>query len=118
MNRGTGNSRFRGLPNVLDAKVETSATPIRFEISMALNIKNQKTCDLARELAELTDDTMTGAITVALESQLEQVKERRDKDQMLRELRAIRERYAGLVDPGFKSTDHAELLYDEYGIPK
>ena len=33
---------------------------------MALNIKNKETCDLARELAELTNDTMTGAITKVL----------------------------------------------------
>ncbi|MYF78970.1 MAG: protein transcription factor, partial [Chloroflexi bacterium] len=33
---------------------------------MALNIKNQETCDLAREVAQMTDDTMTGAITIAL----------------------------------------------------
>ena len=98
---------------------------------MALNIKNQKTCDLARELAELTDDTMTGAITVALESQLEQVRRQRQSEQLIRDLKAIRkrdalledidaisERCSKLIDPGFKSTDHGDLLYDEYGLPK
>ena len=34
---------------------------------MSLNIKNPETCELARELAQLTGETMTGAITVALE---------------------------------------------------
>ena len=37
-----------------------------FRNQMALRIKNNETCELARELAELTDDTMTGAITIAL----------------------------------------------------
>ena len=33
---------------------------------MGLNIKNDETCLLARDLARLTGETMTGAITVAL----------------------------------------------------
>ena len=56
---------------------------------MALNIKNNETCELARELAELTDDTMTGAITVALRERLEFVKRQRDRDRLLRDIRAI-----------------------------
>ena len=31
---------------------------------MSLNIKNDETCQLAGELARLTGETMTGAITV------------------------------------------------------
>ena len=38
---------------------------------MSLNIKNEETCRLARELAELTGETITGAITVALRERLE-----------------------------------------------
>ena len=30
---------------------------------MSLNIKNEETCELARELAALTGESMTGAIT-------------------------------------------------------
>ena len=33
---------------------------------MRLNIKNQETCRLGGELARLTGETKTGAITVAL----------------------------------------------------
>lgn len=38
---------------------------------MSLNIKNEETCRLAGELAKLTGDTMTGAITVALRERLQ-----------------------------------------------
>ncbi len=38
---------------------------------MSLNIKNEETHRLARELAQLTGETMTGAITVALKERLE-----------------------------------------------
>ena len=41
---------------------------------MSLNIKNEETCRLARELADLTGETMTGAITVALRERLEREK--------------------------------------------
>ena len=44
---------------------------------MALNIKNEETCSLARELAELTGETMTGAITVALRERLERERHER-----------------------------------------
>ena len=44
---------------------------------MSLNIKNKETCRLAGELARLTGETMTGAITVALKERLE--RERRER---------------------------------------
>ena len=37
---------------------------------MSLNIKNEETCRLAAELAELTGETKTGAITLALRERL------------------------------------------------
>ena len=45
---------------------------------MSLNIKNAETCRLASELAQLTGETMTGAITVALRERLEREKKQRD----------------------------------------
>ena len=44
---------------------------------MSLNIKNEETCRLATELAELTGETKTGAITVALRERL--VREQRER---------------------------------------
>ncbi|MXX93618.1 MAG: PSK operon transcription factor [Chloroflexi bacterium] len=85
---------------------------------MALNIKNQETCDLAREVAQMTDDTMTGAITIALRQRRDQLKRERGREALLRDIRAIAERCSKLVEPGFTSADIDDLLYDEYGIPK
>ena len=45
---------------------------------MSLNIKNEETCRLARELARLTGETMTGAVTVALRDRLEREKRLRN----------------------------------------
>ena len=56
---------------------------------MGLNIKNEETCRLARELAQLTGETKTGAITVALRERLERERHRRGADILARELHAI-----------------------------
>ena len=46
---------------------------------MSLNIKNSETC-MPSELARLTGETMTGAITVALRERLEREQRRRNID--------------------------------------
>ena len=84
---------------------------------MALNIKNQETCDLARELAELTDDTMTGAITTVLRERVEQIKRERNRESLLRDIRAIQERVAKKLKPGPSAAEIIEGMYGEYGEP-
>ena len=85
---------------------------------MALTIKNEDTCRLAHELAQLTGETMTGAITVALRERLERERNRRSADALADELHAIGQRCATLLAPGPSSTEHGDLLYDEHGLPK
>ncbi len=85
---------------------------------MSLNIKNEETCRLARELAQLTGETMTGAITVALEERLRREQRERQADAVARDLQAIGERCAKLLGPGPSAVDHGDLLYDERGLPK
>ena len=84
---------------------------------MALNIKNQETCDLARELAELTDDTMTGAITTVLRDRVEQIKRERDREQLLRDVLAIGERCAAKMGSGPSYEEIIESMYGKYGEP-
>ncbi|MXY67339.1 MAG: protein transcription factor [Acidobacteriia bacterium] len=85
---------------------------------MGLNIKNDETCRLARELARLTGESMTGAITVALRERLVHEQRRRGVQARARKLRAIAERCANLMGPGPASTEHGEMLYDERGLPR
>ena len=85
---------------------------------MGLNIKNEQTCRLARELARLTGETMTGAITVALRERLEREKRDRSVETRVQELRAIAERCAELMVPGPSAAEIGDLLYDERGLPK
>ena len=85
---------------------------------MSLNIKNEEACQLAGELARLTGETMTGAITVALRERLAREKRRRDVDTRVKELHAIGQRCAKLMGEGASSLEHGDLLYDERGLPK
>ena len=78
---------------------------------MSLNIKNDETCQLARELAELTGETMTGAITVALRQRLE-------REKRVKELHAIGEHCASLLRDGPSAVEHGDFLHDEHGLPK
>ena len=87
-------------------------------MGLSLNIKDEETCRLAGELARLTGESKTGAITVALRERLERVKQEGSVDTRKRELRAIAERCARLLGPGPSATKHGDLLYDERGLPK
>ena len=85
---------------------------------MSLNIKNDETCLLARDLAGLTGETMTGAITVALRERLERERRRSEAKAGVEELLAIGRRCAKSLKPGPSAVEHGDLLYDERGLPK
>ena len=85
---------------------------------MGLNIKNNETCRLAGELARLTGETMTGAITVALRERLAREKRLRNADARVEELLAIGRRCAESLGPGPSAVEHGDLLYDDRGLPK
>ena len=84
---------------------------------MSLNIKNEETRRLAGELAQLTGETMTGAITVALRERLQRERRARSVEFRIRQLRAIRERCRGLLKDGPSAVEHGDFLYDENGLP-
>jgi antitoxin VapB len=83
---------------------------------MSLNIKNPETYKLARQLSRETGDSLTTAVTTALRERLEAVRRRRKSKATLAAIRAISDRMAALDKGPF--IDHAEMLYDENGLPK
>ena len=85
---------------------------------MSINIKNEETCQLAIELAQLTGETMTGAITVALKERLEREKSQRSAEARVQRLLAIGKRCAGMLGDGPSAVEHGDFLYDERGLPK
>jgi antitoxin VapB len=83
---------------------------------MVLSIKDPKTDRLARELAELTGETITEAVTRAIEERLQKSKARRRGYSLADELNAIGRRCAAL--PVLDDRTPEEILgYDESGLP-
>ena len=81
---------------------------------MSLNIKNPATYKLAQELATVTGETMTHAVTEALRERLARV--RRRPAARAAELLDIGKRCASTLKG--KPVPHGDLLYDERGLPK
>lgn len=84
---------------------------------MSLNIKNEEAHQWARELADLTGESMTGAVSEAIRERLERVRRSSQKGLAERLLEIGRECAAHMKEP-YKSIDHGDLLYDENGLPK
>jgi antitoxin VapB len=84
---------------------------------MGLNIKNEETYLLVQELARLTGESMTTAITQAVRERLERIR-RQKKVSLSRRLVAIGKDCAKHLKAPYDSIDHADLLYGEDGLPK
>ena len=84
---------------------------------MSLNIKNEETHRLARELAALTGESVTTAVTEAVRERLERLQNDHLDDLADRLLQIGKDCAIHLKEP-FRSIDHADLLYDERGLPR
>jgi antitoxin VapB len=83
---------------------------------MSLNIKSTEAHELAAELARLTGESMTKAVTQAVRERLERERRRRGRDKLAAELREIARRAAAYPKRDFRSPE--EFLYDERGLPR
>jgi antitoxin VapB len=84
---------------------------------MSLNIKNEETHRLIRELAKVTGESMTAAVEKAVRERLARVRNRK-KGGLAERLLKIGRECAPLWKEPYKSMDHGDLLYDEKGLPK
>lgn len=84
---------------------------------MGMNIKNDEAQKLAHELAELTGETLTSAVTEAVRERLERIRVSQGAGLANRLLRIGKDCAAHIKEP-FKSKDHGEMLYDERGLPR
>lgn len=86
---------------------------------MSLNIKNAETYRLVKELADLTGESMTGAVTEAVRERLDRVrKERGEPAGMAERILAIAADMRARLPDDFFDIEHGELLYDEDGLPR
>ncbi len=81
---------------------------------MAFNIKSPETHRLAREVADITGESMAQAVDTALRER----RQRLSRIGVAAKLNAIVKAAAPHVPPGVSSADIDELLYDERGLPK
>lgn len=84
---------------------------------MSLNIKNAETHRLVTELAALTGETLTQAVTAAVRERLARLRQQRQKATAAELLAIGRRCTAHLHTPG-SSLEHDVLLYDERGLPQ
>ena len=83
---------------------------------MALNIKSREAHALALQVAERTGESVTLAVTVALEERLARLLRTEDSKKTAQQLLAIGRRCASALER--PQGDHATLLYDDDGAPK
>jgi antitoxin VapB len=84
---------------------------------MTLNIKSEEAHKLAKQLAKLTGENMTEAVTKAVRERLARLRQEREPELAERLARIGKECAARLKEP-FRSMDHGDLLYDERGLPR
>lgn len=82
---------------------------------MSLNVKDPEAHKLAQAISRATGESMTHVVIEALRERWARI-EHRDGKASVEELLAIADRAAAHV--GRPYADHAELLYDDSGLPK
>lgn len=82
---------------------------------MSLNIKDPEAHRLAQAISRATGESMTRVVTDALRERYARIEQKKAKASV-EELLAIADRAASLLTGPY--ADHADLLYDENGLPR
>jgi len=87
---------------------------------MSLNIKNEETHRIVRELAALRGISQVAAVTQAVENDIQREKESQRKKKLMAEwLMKISRETGPMMNDGKTSTELIEELYDpETGLPR
>jgi antitoxin VapB len=85
---------------------------------MGLNLKNEEAHRLAQDLAGLTGESMTTAVTVAVRERLERIRKEQNRETFLAEIMVLAKTCAKHLGKRGRALDVNKLLYDENGLPK
>jgi Uncharacterized protein conserved in bacteria len=89
---------------------------------MGLTIKDDEAQRLAEELAALTGESMSTAVTQALRERLDRLRGEQDGEQdgggLAERLLAIGRDCASRLKEPYRSAEHGDLLYDDKGLPR
>lgn len=80
---------------------------------MALNIKDESVHDAVRQLAKLTGESQAQAVATAVNDRLAKLQQ----DGLAARLMALGHRTGQRMSTETKRLDHAEMLYDDKGLP-
>ena len=89
-------------------------------MGLQLNIKSDEAYRLATRLAELRGESLTAAVTAALRQRVDEEERLREKEAMLRDVKAITAEIRAELDKagGERPTSNHDWLYDdETGLP-
>lgn len=84
---------------------------------MSLNIKNEQAHKLAKELASLTGESMSQAVTIAIQQRLEMVRGG-TPEELKAKIQELAADCAGRWNEPWASREHGDLLYDDLGLPR
>ncbi|MDT5401286.1 MAG: antitoxin VapB [Mycobacterium sp.] len=80
---------------------------------MALNIKDPSVHETVKQIAKITGESQTEAVAKAVNERLARLQ----RDDLAARLLAIGHKTASRMSPETMSLDHAQVLYDERGLP-
>jgi antitoxin VapB len=83
--------------------------------NVSLNIKNDEAHALAVQVARMTGESLTQAVTTALRERLARIER---PDPLAEELLTLGRDCAARLKEPWRSLDHGGLLYDEQGLPR
>ncbi len=83
-----------------------------------INIKNEKTIRLAKEVSAMAGENITEAITHALQNRLEGLRKKKlnSRKGVARKILAAAQEFQKMPVLDERNADH--ILYDEHGLPK
>jgi antitoxin VapB len=80
---------------------------------MALNIKDPSVHETVKQIAKITGESQTEAVAKAVNERLARLQ----RDDLAARLLVIGHKTASRMSPETMSLDHAQVLYDERGLP-
>lgn len=80
---------------------------------MALNIKDESVHEAVKQLAKLTGESQAQAVATAVNDRLARLQQ----DDLADRLMALGHRTGRRMTAETKKLDHAEMLYDDKGLP-